>query len=108
MSEAFVAFGGGPAGKRIQTASERPVGVNRAALRPEKDTAAVVSARLQDGAAGLGVAGEEFGRADAEPARQPERLVRPYADRLSVATPVAGVADVRVRAVTPEAEVDSG
>src|SRR5207249_11709679 len=44
----------------------------------------------------------------AQPACQRERLVRPDPDRLTVATPVAGVADVRERAVTPEAEVDPG
>jgi hypothetical protein len=65
MPEAFVALGRDPAGERIETTGERTVGVNRAAARPEKDAAPVVSARLQNGPAGLGVAGKELGSADA-------------------------------------------
>jgi hypothetical protein len=79
-----------------------------AASRTQKDAAAIVLARLQNGAARLGVAGEKLGRRDAEPARQPQRLVRPDPDRLVVATPVTGIANVRVRAVAPQVEVDLG
>jgi hypothetical protein len=82
--------------------------MNGAPARTEKDATAVVLACLQYGAARLGVAGEELGRGDTEPARQPQRLVRPDSDRLVVATPVTGIADVRVRAVAPEIEVDLG
>jgi hypothetical protein len=79
-----------------------------AASRTQEDAAAIVLARLQNGAARFGVAGEKLGRGDAESARQPQRLVRPDPDRLVVATPVTGIANVRVRAVAPEVEVDLG
>jgi len=46
VPEALIAFGGDPAGERIEAASERPVGVDRATPRPEKDAPPVVSARL--------------------------------------------------------------
>ena len=106
MAEALVALGGDPAGQWIDPAGQRTIGMDGAAPRPEEHAAVVVGAGLEHGAAGLGVAGEELGRGDAEPARQPQRLVRPDPDRLVVAAPVTGVADVRERAVAPEVEVD--
>jgi hypothetical protein len=108
VPEALVALGRDPAGERIETTRERAIGMDGAAALAEEDASPVFGAGPQDGAAGLGVAGEELGRADAKPARQPQDLVRPDPDRLAVATPVAGIADVRERAVTPEAEVDPG
>jgi len=68
MAEALVAVGIGPAGERIEPARQRTVGVNRAAAGPEEDAALVLGAREQNGAASLGVAGEELGGADAQPA----------------------------------------
>jgi uncharacterized protein YcfJ len=68
MAEALVAVGSDPARERIETAGQRAVGVNRAAPRPEKDTASVVGAGQQNGATGLGVAGKKLGGADAQPA----------------------------------------
>src|SRR6185295_16833735 len=108
VAEALVALGAHPARQRIDPARERAIGMDGAAARPEEDAAAVVLARLQHGAARLGVTSEELGGGDAEPARQPQRLVRPHPDRLVMAAPVAGIAHVRVRAVAPEIEIDLG
>jgi hypothetical protein len=68
MAEALVAVGIDPAGERIEPAREGTIGVNRAAAGSQEDAAPVLGAREQDGAAGLGVAGEELGGADAQPA----------------------------------------
>jgi hypothetical protein len=68
MTEALVAVGIDPAGERIEPAREWPIGVNRAAARPEEDASPVLGARQQNGAAGLGVAGKELGGADAQAA----------------------------------------
>jgi hypothetical protein len=68
MAEALVAVGIDPAGKRIEPARERTVGVNGAAPGPEEDAAPVFGAGEQNGAAGLGVAGKELGGGDAQPA----------------------------------------
>src|SRR5262245_66674798 len=94
VAEALVALGAHPARERIDPTGERTVGMDRAAARAEEDAAAIVLARLQHGAARLGVAREELRGGDAETARQPQCLVRPDPDRLLVAAPVTGVAHV--------------
>src|SRR5262245_43784276 len=108
IAEALVALGAHPARERIDSAREGTIGMDAAAARTEEDTTAIVLARLQHGAARFGVASEELRGGDTEPARQPQRLVRPDPDRLVVAAPVAGVAHVRERAVAPEIEIDLG
>jgi hypothetical protein len=68
VPEALVAVGGNPARERIQTAGEGAVGMNGAAPLPEEDAPPIGGACQENRPAGLGIAGKEVGRADAEPA----------------------------------------
>ena len=60
MAEALVTVGIDPARQRIDTARERPVGMDATAALVEEHARTVLTG-AEDGAARLGVAGEELG-----------------------------------------------
>src|SRR5262249_2988799 len=105
MAEALVPVGIDPARERIDPAREGTVGVDTAAALVEEHARPVLPG-LEDGAARLGVAGEEFSGRQTQPASEAQRLVGPHTDRLPVATALARVADVREAAASLKAEID--
>src|SRR5262245_66370118 len=105
MAEALVAVGIDPARERIDAAREGAIGMNATAALVEEHAGAVLPG-LEDRAARLGVAGEELGGRQTQPASEAQRLVGPHANRLVVAAALTRVGDGRDAAASLEAGID--
>jgi hypothetical protein len=72
----------------------------------EKNARAVIAARAQDGSTGFGILLDEVGGRDSKPPREPQHLVRGYANGLVMAAILAAIALVRKRTLAFEVELN--
>jgi hypothetical protein len=107
MSETLDSIRINPAGKWIESAGKWPVWMDATPFFIEEDASAIVLvAHAQNGAASLGMPGDELRCRHAETSRKPQDFIRADADRLVVTASRAGVAPIGERAVAEQRELD--